>query len=89
MENPAMGTRCAAIAHRMECPGMSCLVPGCCSHSSRLMEVSMNNVEIQNSQHDVCRILSMALLSDNELDDREVAAMIETRIQDKMGITPD
>lgn len=53
------------------------------------MEVSMNNVEIQNSQHDVCRILSMALLSDNELDDREVAAMIETRIQDKMGITPD
>ena len=49
----------------------------------------MNHVEIQNSQHDVCRILSMALLSDNELNDHEVAAMIETRIQDKMGITPD
>ena len=28
------------------------------------------NVEIRNSQQDVCRILSMALLSDNDLEER-------------------
>lgn len=90
MENPAMGTRCAPIAHRMECPGMSCLVPSCCSHSSRFdggLNESCRNPKTLSMTY--VAFLSMALLSDNELDDREIAAMIETRIQDKMGITPD
>lgn len=49
----------------------------------------MNNSEVGNSQNDVCRILSLALLSDNDLDDREIAALVETRIQDKTGISPE
>ena len=47
------------------------------------------NAEIRNSQQDVCRILSMALLSDNDLDQPEIAELVEMRVHEKLGITPE
>lgn len=47
------------------------------------------NAEIRNSQQDVCRILSMALLSDNDLDEPEIAEIIEMRVHEKLGISPE
>ncbi len=47
------------------------------------------NAAIRNSQQDVCRILSMALLSDNDLDEPEIAELIEMRVHEKLGISPE
>lgn len=44
------------------------------------------NVETRNTPQDVCRILSMALLADNDLDDSEIAALVEMRVHEKMGV---
>jgi uncharacterized tellurite resistance protein B-like protein len=54
-----------------------------------MKESSIMNAEIRNSHHNVCRILSMVLLSDNDLDDREIAALVEMRVHEKMGISPE
>jgi len=47
------------------------------------------NAAIRNSQQDVCRILSMALLSDNDFDEPEMAEIIEMRVHEKLGISPE
>lgn len=47
------------------------------------------NAEIRNSQQDVCRILSMALLSDNDLDEPEIAELVEMQALEKLGISPE
>jgi len=47
------------------------------------------NVETRNTPQDVCRILSMALLVDNDLDDSEIAALVEMRVHEKMGVNPE
>jgi len=45
------------------------------------------NEETRNSPLDVCRVLGIALLSDSKIDDREIEALAEMRIGEKLGVS--
>ena len=49
----------------------------------------MLNQESRNTPQDVCRVIAMAMLADNALDDHEVALLAELKVQEKAGISPD
>ena len=46
------------------------------------------NEKTQNSPLDVCRVLGIALLADNKIEDREIEALTELRIGDTLGVSP-
>lgn len=49
----------------------------------------MTTMTIQNAYDAVYRVLAMGLLADNDLDEREIAALVEERVQDKLGVDPE
>lgn len=43
----------------------------------------------RNTPQDVCRVIAMAMLADNQMDDQEIAVVAELKVQEKAGISPD
>jgi hypothetical protein len=44
--------------------------------------------ETRNTPLDVCRILGIAILSDNKVDDQEIEALTEMKLGEKLGVSP-
>lgn len=47
------------------------------------------NQGIRNTPQDVCRVIAMAMLADNTMDDQEIAVLAEMKVHEKVGISPD
>ncbi len=43
----------------------------------------------RNSPQDVCRVIAMAMLADNDMNDHEIAVLAEMKVHEKAGISPD
>ena len=44
--------------------------------------------ETRNTPLDVCRVLGIAILSDNKVDEQEIEALAEMKIGEKLGVSP-
>lgn len=47
------------------------------------------SVEARNSPQDICRIIAMAMLADNDIDERETALLAELKVTERMGVSPE
>lgn len=45
------------------------------------------NQETRNTPLDVCRVIGIAVLSDNKVDDREIEALAEMKLGERLGVS--
>jgi hypothetical protein len=51
-------------------------------------EESLMSNTTENSPLDVCRVIGIALLADNKVDDREIEALIAMHVGNALGVSP-
>jgi uncharacterized tellurite resistance protein B-like protein len=52
-------------------------------------EIQIVSQTSRNTPQDVCRVIAMAMLADNNMDDQEIAVLAEMKVHEKAGINPD